>query len=779
MESKKACDGCHAVFETKRKLEEHKGTCERFLEQKRKKRKNSFYNVWLNDDTSVTRDEELDKMLPLSQPLSQPLSSDDQSASKVIKEKINCEYCSKSIMEKGMKKYLSACKIKKSIDLEDQQKAQKPSDKSRTNIQIDDSRNQILETQLLDMENEQQSNHTQTRELTAQDQSEVVNNERSDINQICALCKSMVGEQDNGLECKQCHTWFHQKCLYMTDEEFLNQKNSIDKWLCSRCCMIKSNKIKWGDIVGEENIRAKINHVYSSIIGWRKNAFQIPRGQCATDFIKELTRLINLFNTKSKWERIALPLLHIFVPIMLQKPSKKSKPRDHVKYLKSRLTKWSNGEIDVLMEEANEIQKRLKSDQNHANHKKMEKDAHDHKRFTQLMMLGRIGEAAKLINNEDSIIGVHTLNEEIKAILQQKHPEGKDADPDILLQETNDTPQPVVYERISVDLVQKTAKNLRGSGGPTLVDSESWRHFLCSKWLGKATVDLSQAVADLAKILCTEDINPDCLTEYVACRLVPLDKGLTKEGNPGVRPVGVGEVLRRLIGKLLLHVIKDDVMTAAGPLQTCTGIKGGIEAAIHSMREVYEDENTEAVLLVDAENAFNKLNRKAAIHNIQQICPTFHRYLHNTYQKPAMLIIPGNDSYEVIHSEEGTTQGDVAAMAEYGLGVKPLIDRLSNTVDSDQCKHVWYADDSTSGGKLSEVKKWWDELCNNGPKYGYHPLASKTILIVKAEYLQRAQDIFGECGVKITTEGERHMGAVIGSIDYKEEFLPQKVTSYC
>ena len=60
---------------------------------------------------------------------------------------------------------------------------------------------------------------------------------------------------------------------------------------------------------------------------------------------------------------------------------------------------------------------------------------------------------------------------------------------------------------------------------------------------------------------------------------------------------------------------------AAGPLQTCSGLKGGIEAAIHAMRLTFEKENTEAVLLVDAENAFNNLNRKAALQNIRQLCP--------------------------------------------------------------------------------------------------------------------------------------------------------------
>ena len=101
---------------------------------------------------------------------------------------------------------------------------------------------------------------------------------------------------------------------------------------------------------------------------------------------------------------------------------------------------------------------------------------------------------------------------------------------------------------------------MKGSGGPTLVDSDIWKDFLCSKAFNNASQQqLCQSIADLAKQLCTEEIDPICLTEYIACRLIPLDKGPSKDGKPGVRPIGVGEVLRRLVGKLLLGVIKDDI----------------------------------------------------------------------------------------------------------------------------------------------------------------------------------------------------------------------------
>ena len=71
--------------------------------------------------------------------------------------------------------------------------------------------------------------------------------------------------------------------------------------------------------------------------------------------------------------------------------------------------------------------------------------------------------------------------------------------------------------------------------------------------------------------------------------------------------------------------------------------------------------------LLDAENASNNLNRKTALQNIKGLCPPFYRYLSNTYQKPAKLIIPSKDfKYDIIYSEEGSTQGDITAMGLYG-----------------------------------------------------------------------------------------------------------------
>ena len=283
----------------------------------------------------------------------------------------------------------------------------------------------------------------------------------------------------------------------------------------------------------------------------------------------------------------------------------------------------------------------------------------------------------------------------------------------------------------------------------------------------------------MAKILSTEDVEPTLLTEFISCKLIPLDKGEDKQGNIGVRPVGVGEVLRRIIGKVVVRAITDEVQEAVGPLQTCTGLKSGIEATVHATKRVWDDPNTEAVLLVDADNAFNRINRRLGVHNIREICPPFHRYLSNTYQSAAKLIVNDGVTTEVLYSDEGCTQGDVAAMAFYALSVKPLTDELREAVDTTKCKQAWYADDANAFGKINEIKLWWDYLSKNGPKYGYFPKPSKTVLIIKNQSLQTlAETVFAETGVQITSEGERHLGAVVGTEEFKVKYVSEKVSKW-
>ena len=75
------------------------------------------------------------------------------------------------------------------------------------------------------------------------------------------------------------------------------------------------------------------------------------------------------------------------------------------------------------------------------------------------------------------------------------------------------------------------------------------------------------------------------------------------------------------------YVFYITIQAAAGPLQVSAGVKGGAEAAIHAMKLIFDREGTDAVILVDAANAFNRLNRAAALHNMPTLRNDSHQHV--------------------------------------------------------------------------------------------------------------------------------------------------------
>ena len=59
------------------------------------------------------------------------------------------------------------------------------------------------------------------------------------------------------------------------------------------------------------------------------------------------------------------------------------------------------------------------------------------------------------------------------------------------------------------------------------------------------------------------------------------------------------------------------------------------------MHNIFEADETDAVLLVDASNAFsfNSLNRAAALNNNRVLCPLIATYVTSTYRVPARLFV--------------------------------------------------------------------------------------------------------------------------------------------
>ena len=512
-----------------------------------------------------------------------------------------------------------------------------------------------------------------------------------------------------------------------------------------------------------------IDTCYGEAVHWVRNLFKIPSGNAGKAFVRELCRLFCAYNNDSGLARVALKAAFLFPILVLQKPHQRSKTKEHTECLTRRLLLWKDGLFFDLLRECRTIQKSfrfqsgVKTKENLVNS------------FSRFMFEGKVKAAIRCLNQLDSVAGQplslsSLLSEDNPSLgtvhdaLKQKHPEPGCVSPEhVLLPDTpppNHDPHFVFFDQLDGLLVRRTVLTLNGAAGPSGLDAACWKR-ICTSFSGTSD-DICESIASLARKLCREYIDPTGVSALLSCRLIALDKA------PGVRPIGVGEVCRRLISKAILKVIKPDIIDVTGCLQLCAGQESGCEAAVHAIRKIYDRNETDGLLFVDASNAFNCLNRQVALRNVLHLCPSLGRVLVNFYRDSTDLFIDG----DILLSKEGTTQGDPLAMCMFAIATIPLIWDLAH---ESSARQVWYADDSTAGGYLVDLKKWWDKLSVCGPHYGYFPNPQKTVLVVKKEYLDYANDLFSGSGISITTEGKQVLGSPIGLESFVSTQVNEKV----
>ena len=513
-----------------------------------------------------------------------------------------------------------------------------------------------------------------------------------------------------------------------------------------------------------EEVKVVTDNIYKKIVAFTpNNIFEMPSGNATKRMMREITFLAREYARESHLSESALKILFILPHLLCQRTHEKSRTVEDRKALERRMQLWEKGEVQSLLKEAETLQKRVKKNVGR------KKDDDKSKKFASLMKQGKVAKAGRELSS-DSTVGTLPLNEDTIRELKKKHPEAREAPEGTKFNGEYNPPDPVIFERITGERICKHALHTHGAAGPSGLDAKAWKSMLSISKFGNVAKDLGDAVAALARKLATKDCqNTEAFT---ACRLIALNK------NPGCRPIGIGEVLRRIIGKAILEVIKEDIQEAMGNLQLCAGQQAGCEAAVHAIREIFEAPDCEAVMLVDATNAFNTINREATMHNIKVKCPSFAKYVENTYKEPAQLIISDQNSNrcETIASAEGTTQGDPIACPMYGFGLSMLLTKTS--YEKTEVKHVAYADDLAGAGKIEKVKAWWELIEEHGPPQGYHPNAKKSVLIVKPEHYPKAKEKFQNTQVKITKEGDRYLGSVIGTTEYLKKYVSDRVVEW-
>ena len=167
---------------------------------------------------------------------------------------------------------------------------------------------------------------------------------------------------------------------------------------------------------------------------------------------------------------------------------------------------------------------------------------------------------------------------------------------------------PARANAITADDIKTAALYARRSAGTSGVDALNARRMLCSNNFPKSRELCDELARFGRRLLTIVDTGP--IATFLTSWEIALDK------IPGIRPVGKGVFFRRIISCVIMKLMRDKV-EVMGPLQTCAGQAGGIEATVHPMQQLYEHNAMDGSLFIDAENAFNRMNRRVALRNIQ------------------------------------------------------------------------------------------------------------------------------------------------------------------
>ena len=107
-----------------------------------------------------------------------------------------------------------------------------------------------------------------------------------------------------------------------------------------------------------------------------------------------------------------------------------------------------------------------------------------------------------------------------------------------------------------------------------------------------------------------------------------------------VRPIAVGNIVRRLAAKAALKPLLSGLGRHLRPTQLGFGTPGGSKAAVHSARTYISKATEKRVLVkIDMRNAFNSIRRDVLLRVAREQMPTLYPLLWQAYSKPSTLLL--------------------------------------------------------------------------------------------------------------------------------------------
>ena len=198
-----------------------------------------------------------------------------------------------------------------------------------------------------------------------------------------------------------------------------------------------------------------------------------------------------------------------------------------------------------------------------------------------------------------------------------------------------------------------------------------------------------------------------------------------KKKNGGLRPIAVGEVLRRLTSKCLSRAVQSD-----SQLQVGVGVKGGCEAVVHFVAHILEREDLPLlslwILLIDFSSAFNSVSREHMFRETRASLPGLSSWVECCYSPESQMF----GSYSLL-SRCGVQQGDPQGPLCFALTLQPIVERIKREIPSILC-NAWYLDDGSLCGAPQDLAAALKIIEEDGPLRGLYLNRHKSLLYIPA-----------------------------------------------
>lgn len=232
--------------------------------------------------------------------------------------------------------------------------------------------------------------------------------------------------------------------------------------------------------------------------------------------------------------------------------------------------------------------------------------------------------------------------------------------------------------------------------------------------------NLANAIARLATLFAQGKMPNELAPWFAGAALTPLRKR-----DNGIRPVAVGETLRRMISSILMKRVAAAAQEVLEPLQVGVCSKGGGEAIIHAVRRLITDFEGQAdmgLLQVDLKNAFNLVDRSSFMTPVQGKFPELFPWVRYCYSNEPPYLWVGK---EKLRSRTGVQQGDPLGPLLFALALHTplakLRERLHTNHPSETHLLSFYLDDGFIIGSHDTLRDALKELDSQDFKvHGLH-----------------------------------------------------------